>query len=92
MQANRDFWTLLLPAVVLLLFLHRAPVHAAEPHPALSEAQIQQLDEDRDGRLSREEARRHRGLVEVFTRLDTDRDGYLSGAEISGSGGGRLGG
>lgn len=52
------------------------------------------LDSNRDGRISREEARRSADTTARFTELDNDRDGFISAsewvaAEARGSGSGR---
>lgn len=80
----RSFLAGLLSLVALI-----ATVHAQAP--ALTEAQIQSLDRDRDGRLLREEARSQPRLLELWEDLDRDGDGVLSAAEIGGTGGGPLG-
>jgi EF hand domain-containing protein len=50
------------------------------------------LDTNRDGKISREEAKASSELSSRFNELDKDRDGSLSAQELSGSAGGSPGG
>jgi len=75
---------LLASATVLL------PAHAAEKYPAGSGSsggsggmRHQQLDTDKDGRVSRAEAQRDAALRERFDVLDANRDGVLDAAELA---------
>ena len=86
------------PAAALLAVLAGASAtHAAgddtrPPAAAMrTEAQIQAMDVDRDGKITREEAARHPELLEVWKERDRNGDGALEASELSGSGGGSLG-
>ncbi len=64
------------------------PAAADEPQPDLhvraKEAVFASLDANRDGYVSRREARRHAAVARGFDRADADRDGKLSPLEFSG--------
>lgn len=60
-----------------------APAHAGDTYPAGAAGTRQQLDSDRDGRLSRAEVQRDASLRERFDALDANRDGVLDAAELA---------
>jgi hypothetical protein len=60
-----------------------APAHAGDPAPYGASSGKQQLDSDRDGKLSRGEAQRDSALWHRFNELDTNRDGVLDAAELA---------
>src|ERR1700730_13312243 len=81
---------LMLSAVLLLA---AAPSHAqsqddkAQPKKGLSktadevvESLLKQMDTDKDGKISREEAKGK--LAESFDKIDTNKDGYLDRKEL----------
>lgn len=67
--------------VLVLLGLAAGAVHAEgvdeKPVPSFS-----QLDVDRDGRISTDEAAAEPRIAERFSVADRDQDGYLSFAEF----------
>lgn len=58
------------------------PVMAAEPAPE-SESEFMRLDSNRDGVISRQEARSSPQLADNFTGADIDGDGRVTGPEFA---------
>ncbi len=54
------------------------PVHRMTPN-----TQFSSMDTNKDGRISREEAKAHAGMTSSGESLDADKDMYLSEAEYS---------
>ena len=57
-------------------------VHAADD-PKAADADFKKLDTDRDGALSKEEASRMQGLLELFDAADANKDGKLDPSEFA---------
>jgi hypothetical protein len=78
--------TLLLLATLAAL-APAAPALAEEPAPGLAararDAVFAKLDTNRDGHVSRREARRHAGVLRGFDAADRDGDGRLSPLEFT---------
>ena len=83
MKDNANFKVSFMAIVLVLMFLFTIGVFV---QPAISESEkearggdfIQNFDQDKDGRVSREE---FRGSDQVFNRLDRNQDGYIDETE-----------
>lgn len=74
---------LLLIAVAAGVWLLARPRAARVPtQDEVLAAVIARVDEDHDGRISRDEWRRYGGEADLFARYDADRNGFLDVAEF----------
>lgn len=68
-------------ALLALLALFAAATHAGDAKPPAAamktEAQIQAMDADRDGKITREEAAGHAELLDLWKERDRNGDGAL---------------
>lgn len=84
MQPNFVSKAVVTGTVALAALLAASPIRSAEPS-APSQQQdslLQQLDTDRDGRVSRTEADAVKGVATAFAQADENKDGYLSADEF----------
>ena len=66
----------------------KSPVEKAAPGGAQGSGPSSSLDKNKDGFVSREEARASATISSRFNELDKDHDGKLSAQELSGASGG----
>lgn len=75
-----------LSAIALATAVFAAPVFAAEEAAKEATAPataFEQLDADKDGKISVVEAKETAPLMEQFEQLDVNKDGFLTEAEFS---------
>jgi len=59
-----------------------ASIANAAPTSDGPRAKMHKIDVDGDGKISREEASKYKGVAKVFDRVDTNKDGYLAKDEM----------
>ena len=82
MKRNQSMHRRFAAALAAALIGAAGAVQAAETD-ARVDAEFRKLDTDRDGYLSREEAKKIRGFDRAFTEADDNRDGKLDAAEFT---------
>ena len=67
---------------VIILSTAFATIANAAPKQDEMKAKLQAIDIDGDGKFSREEIAKYKGIAKDFDKIDTNKDGYLTKDEM----------
>lgn len=79
---NHIFKSAALTVSVIILSSAFATTSHAAPKPGEMKAKMEKIDTDGDGKFSREEVAKYKGIAKDFDKIDTNKDGYITKDEM----------
>jgi EF hand len=79
---NYNFKSTIFAATLIIISTAFVSVANAAPRSDEIKAKMQKIDADGDGKFSREESAKYKGIAKDFDKIDANKDGFLTKDEM----------